>query len=307
MSQSPRLRKSKDREQRRKSKEKRETLLDALVGLQEKEEALFRAEHEYLATKENEIQALVEQEYNEALAKFEEDKQVSKEAANEIVQTRKAAALQTIREAFPLILSNPGAKQVQKEDVIVNVDKYKITRRHVANGTYSAVYYGEDPRGFEVAVKVTPLKSLPRDIREKFLNSLKIRGFLKDHRHSGILPIYAIYQTPEKLYTFCHIMKIDLLKKIKKDGPFPDDYAFKIGKQVADGLAFLHSRGIAHQRIKPGHILLDEFDTAKICCFGFCVQYLDTSVESPKIIGQEGKRHQKYHHFFSPEVTRDGE
>jgi serine/threonine protein kinase len=50
--------------------------------------------------------------------------------------------------------------------------------------------------------------------------------------------------------------------------PYPDDESARIGGELAAGLAHAHERGLVHRDLKPGNVLFDEEDRAKIADFG---------------------------------------
>src|SRR5438046_9634905 len=57
-------------------------------------------------------------------------------------------------------------------------------------------------------------------------------------------------------------------QRIEQVGPLKAGDAVRIAIEVANGLAFAHSKGIVHADLKPSNILFDAADTAKICDFG---------------------------------------
>src|SRR5206468_1908483 len=57
-------------------------------------------------------------------------------------------------------------------------------------------------------------------------------------------------------------------QRIEQAGPLKTGDAVRIAIEVANGLAFAHSKGIIHADLKPANILFDANDAAKICDFG---------------------------------------
>lgn len=193
------------------------------------------------------------------------------------------------------------------EESMARKEKWKLTRQDLGRGNFAVIYKATDPEGRAIACKVTTLKPLSNEYRTRILKSLGIQRFIKDHSHPNICSIYEIFMTAEKLYIFCEAMSTDLLKKIKKEAPFKEETALSIGKDVAEGLAYLHSLGIAHERIRPGHVLLDESPAgsgrAKITGLGWATVFFDP--EKHSLIPSQGSKKQKFHHFFAPEVMKD--
>src|SRR5207245_11021584 len=57
-------------------------------------------------------------------------------------------------------------------------------------------------------------------------------------------------------------------QRIEQAGPLKTGDAVRIAIEVANGLAFAHSKGIIHADLKPANILFDANDAAKNCDFG---------------------------------------
>jgi serine/threonine-protein kinase len=59
----------------------------------------------------------------------------------------------------------------------------------------------------------------------------------------------------------------DLRSRVQKEA-IPPAEAVEIARQVAEGLAYAHARGVVHRDIKPGNIMLNGGGAAKIMDFG---------------------------------------
>ena len=288
----PALEKSKKKAAKAEAKAKRTEETRAGQRLQEEEHTVIQRQKEYLANMASTIMAEVQAKMDEYIAT--EAQRINE---NNMQTWNQGAVLESKRQMFPLILTNEGAKSVINEHVLQTKEKWVIHRKDIGRGHYSVIYQANDPLGRRVACKVTTLKPLPSNFRSRIFKSLGIQRFLKKHGHPNILAIHEIYLTQEKLYIVEDVMKTDLLKKIKNEAPLPEGTVLKIAEGVREGLAFLHSIEVAHEQLRPGHVLLDESGNAKTCGLGWASLFFDP--EKGILIPQQGN---KFHHFFAPEV-----
>jgi hypothetical protein len=300
---SPALAKSKKREAKREAKNKRSEEMKAWQRLQAEEAAVIQRQKEYLAHMEATILAEVDRKMQEYIEGEQQRLAESEHKKHSDLEGRRGNAVELKKQSFPLLNGMEGAKSILNEVVLSKQEKWTIHRKDLGRGNYAVIYQADDPVGRSVACKITILKALPSDYKARIMKSLPIQRFIKEHGHPMILPIHEIYLTQEKLYIFEDAMKTDLLKKIKTEGPLDEIMALRIAKDVGEGVAYLHSIGVAHERIRPGHVLLDEAGNAKICGLGWCSVFFDP--EKGQLIPQQGSRRQKFHHFFAPEVMRD--
>ena len=89
----------------------------------------------------------------------------------------------------------------------------------------------------------------------------------------------------------------DLATRIRHAAPLPPRMAVRIAADVASGLAVAHARGIVHRDVKPGNIILDAADRARITDFGVARIAAESEATIPgTTLGSV--------HYFSPEQAR---
>jgi urea transport system substrate-binding protein len=136
---------------------------------------------------------------------------------------------------------------------------YRVLRI-LGQGGMGMVFEGEDPvLGRPVALKV-PLGALrDENDRKRFLREARIAATLP-HEH-----IAAIFQAGEQKDVPFLAMELlrgePLDRRLERDKTLPVAEALRIAREVAEGLAVAHARGLIHRDIKPGNIWLEAPDT----------------------------------------------
>jgi len=131
-------------------------------------------------------------------------------------------------------------------------DRYRI-EREIGAGGMATVYLAEDLRHRRlVALKVL----LPRLVQgsERFLREIQLAAGLS---HPHILPLYDSGSAGESLYYVMPFVEGESLRdRLAREHSLPVAEAVRLGREVADALAYAHAHGIVHRDIKPGNILL---------------------------------------------------
>jgi serine/threonine protein kinase len=154
-----------------------------------------------------------------------------------------------------------GASQLNPGD---RVGAYEI-RRLLGRGTLSEVYrvYAPD-LNTEMALKM--LYFLPEDdaeataLRNRFAREMERVSILQ---HPNIARIYDYGEYNEFYFLIMELLESTSLRDLlsERRGGLPRDRALDIFRQIVDGVAFAHSKGIIHQDIRPGNILLADGGT----------------------------------------------
>ena len=114
-----------------------------------------------------------------------------------------------------------------------------------------------------IALKVMRPDVARSDIaRKRFLREAEAAAKLK---HDHILSIYQIGEERSVLYLTMPLLHGETLdSRLKREQRLPIPEVVAMGKQVAEGLAAAHAKGLIHRDIKPGNIWLETVNQRSI-------------------------------------------
>jgi len=107
-------------------------------------------------------------------------------------------------------------------------------------------------------------------MNENFLKRFQAEAkSLAKFEDPNIVRIYDLRSDNDQWFIVMEYVEgINLLDKIKKDGPYPWPESLPILKQMLSGVAHAHASGIVHRDIKPNNIMITRDGTVKITDFG---------------------------------------
>lgn len=161
----------------------------------------------------------------------------------------------------------------QKKTEVEAIDAQSLTiLGKIDTGGSSTVYKGKW-NDKSVAVKKIQLSSNEnRSIAE---NEMKQLSELTKLNAPYVVKFFSYHVDDSNYYIVMEPLPFSLDKFIdrKKNNPFDWSLRYKIIKQVAIGIQFLHDHFITHGDIKSNNILLDNEMNAKLCDFGLAKHF----------------------------------
>jgi serine/threonine protein kinase len=148
-----------------------------------------------------------------------------------------------------------------------SIGKYQVIEELGASPT-GKTYRGRDAfRNREFALKILEtVPGLSAEAKEQFCGYLASCAELT-HRH--IAKVHDLGEVDEGIFVATEWRSgIDLRQFMEQNHDLPLDQKLGIIAQVAEGLAFAHSRGIPHGNLKPSNIFVDAARDASILDFG---------------------------------------
>ncbi len=130
---------------------------------------------------------------------------------------------------------------------------YEIQER-LGGGGMGHVYRAWDARLHrDVAIKLLHDEFAMPGMRERFLREARAASALN---HPNICTIFDIGEQDGDPYLVMELLEGETLKDRIQRGPIPVDDLVCVAKDVAEGLAAAHAKGIVHRDIKPANIFL---------------------------------------------------
>jgi Tol biopolymer transport system component/predicted Ser/Thr protein kinase len=134
--------------------------------------------------------------------------------------------------------------------------RYRI-ERELGTGGMATVYLARDLKhDRDVAIKVLKAEVASAVGVDRFLAEIKTTGHLK---HPHILPLFDSGSADSLLfYVMPFIDGESLRARLLRAGPLPIGEVVRILRQLADALAYAHTKGVIHRDVKSDNVLVSD-------------------------------------------------
>lgn len=223
---------------------------------------------------------------------------------------------QRLREALRHAVQLLPAEEVQAETEFQRLGSYVIDKEIGAGGMGKVFLARDRASQRQVALKVLPQPySFLAENRERFRRESLAQAKIE---HPAVVPILEVgedgpnpfvameYAPEGSLEDFLQELRaLDFaaarkrgLERLKNANSYEHAVA-KLFLNLAEGLQAIHEAGIIHRDIKPGNILLDDKECARITDFGLALNMgMNTLTQSAAILGTR--------QYLAPELTYPG-
>lgn len=160
------------------------------------------------------------------------------------------------------------------------INRYRVVSR-IGLGGMGEVYLAEDATlSRKVALKLLPANfATNADLVRRFEQEARAVGMLN---HPNILTIYDTGEHQGTPYIVTELLEGANLRALLNDGPLPLSRALEYARQIVEGLAAAHEKGITHRDLKPENLFVTSDGRIKILDFGLA------KLNPPKLVGIMG-------------------
>ncbi len=143
---------------------------------------------------------------------------------------------------------------------------YRIVKE-IGRGGMGVVYRAHDEHlGRDVAIKVLPQGTLADETARKRFR--KEAEALSKLNHPNIQTVHDFDTQAGTAFLVMELIPGVTLSDKLTAGPLPEKETFRLGAQLAEGLAAAHDQGVVHRDLKPGNLRLTPDGRLKILDFG---------------------------------------
>ncbi|CAK4710520.1 hypothetical protein LEN26_011145 [Aphanomyces euteiches] len=143
--------------------------------------------------------------------------------------------------------------------------------RPLGRGKFGNVYLVREKKSkYIVALKVLQKTQLSKaNVEHQLRREIEIQSHL---RHKNILRLYGYFYDEKRVYLIIeYAAHGELYKKLQKAGRFTEERSARYVREIANTLAFMHSKHVIHRDIKPENLLIGYNGELKLADFGWSV------------------------------------
>ncbi|HEX5071318.1 MAG TPA: protein kinase [Vicinamibacterales bacterium] len=153
--------------------------------------------------------------------------------------------------------------------------RYRIVSR-LGVGGMGVVYKATDTQLHRsVAIKALEERRLHIPGAAARLRSEALAAASLDHPY--ICKVYELIETPADTFIVMEFVEGETLASMLTRGKLPIVQVLQLGREIAEGLANAHARGLVHRDVKPGNVMVTPHGHVKLLDFGIA----GADVESP--------------------------
>jgi serine/threonine protein kinase len=145
--------------------------------------------------------------------------------------------------------------------------RYKL-EREIARGGMGVVYAARDTRlGRDVAVKLLLDRYGPfSTTASRFVEEAQIAGQLQ---HAGVAPVHDLGTLDDgRPFLAMKLIKGYTLADLLKRKALTRERLVEVFAEIADTIAFAHSKGVIHRDLKPGNVMVGLFGEVQVMDWG---------------------------------------
>jgi serine/threonine protein kinase len=172
----------------------------------------------------------------------------------------------------------------QRTDSLGRIGHYEVLEV-LGRGGFGIVFRAfDDVLQRVVAVKVlSPAMAATSPARKRFIREARSAAPIQ---HENVVRVHETGEQPLPYLVMEFVPGETLQGRLDRAGPLEAPDALRIGRQVAEGLAAAHEKGLIHRDIKPANILIERGpqERAKITDFGLARAADDASLTRSGVV-----------------------
>jgi len=186
-------------------------------------------------------------------------------------------------------------------------DYYKVlSQKPIGRGHFAEVYLGQALKSHKHdhghnEAELVAIKAIHRNRTNEETLHREIETMLRvaTHNNPNIVSLYDAFLTNDVLYLVMEYCKGgELFDHLVNKGPYTEESASKLCRQLASVIKFMHSHGVVHRDLKPENCLLsDDTDNAVIKVADFGLANIKGGAFMTNVCGTWA--------YCAPEVKRD--